>query len=89
MAAEAGMNLKVNTVVIPGVNDQQLEKIASEVRGRGAQIHNLIPLIPQGKFADVQAPSKMELSIFRHALNQIIPQMSHCQQCRADAIGLV
>lgn len=89
LAAEAGMNVKVNTVVIPGVNEQMLEEIAIEVKRRGARIHNLIPLIPQGKFADYQAPSRLQLTAIRGALGRIIPQMSHCQQCRADAIGLV
>ena len=89
MAAEAGMNVKVNPVVIPGINDHLLEQIAAEVKQRGAQIHNLLPLIPQGKFAGYQPPSKIELTAIRRTLGQIIPQMSHCQQCRADAIGLV
>lgn len=87
-ASEAGMIIKVNTVVIPGINDHLLYSLAQEI-SKIADIHNLMPLIPQGKFAHRMAPTKEEIVNYRGHLEQIIPQMSHCQQCRADAIGLV
>ena len=89
MAAEAGITIKVNTVVIPGLNDSGLEALAHEVKRRGAHLHNLVPLIPQGKFARRLSPEVDEMKEHRHKLAQILPQMTHCQQCRADAIGLV
>lgn len=89
MAVQAGLKLKVNTVVIPGVNDHLLDKIAREVKLRGVEIHNILPLIPQGRFAGYEAPSKSQIAGLRSALERIIPQMNHCQQCRADAVGLV
>lgn len=89
MAAQAGLIVKVNTVVIPGVNDHELETIAHTVKRKGAHLHNLLPLIPQGKFAHRPSPSPEEMRQHRKLLSPILPQMSHCQQCRADAIGLV
>ncbi|MDI6812159.1 MAG: radical SAM protein [Desulfitobacteriaceae bacterium] len=89
LAAQAGLIVKVNTVVIPGVNDQELEAIAHTVKGKGAHLHNLMPLIPQGKFAQRPSPSPGKMREYRKLLSPILPQMSHCQQCRADAIGLV
>jgi len=88
-ASKAGMTAKVNTVVIPGVNEHLLYSLALEVKKRGAHIHNLLPLIPQGKLAHKMAPTKELIKNYRSVLGSILPQMMHCQQCRADAIGLV
>lgn len=89
LAAKAGMTVKVNTVLIPGVNDQLLYSLGMEIKKRGAHIHNIMPLIPQGKLAHILAPTPEQLTNGRGSLGALLPQMTHCQQCRADAIGLV
>lgn len=89
LATEAGMIVKVNTVVMPDINDHFLYSLATEVKKRGAKIHNLLPLIPQAKLAHIPAPTKEQITYHRSILGSILPQMLHCQQCRADAIGLV
>lgn len=89
LASKAGMTVKVNTVLIPAVNDQLLYSLAMEIKKRGAHIHNVLPLIPQGKLAHIKAPTKELLTSSRSILGGILPQMQHCQQCRADAIGLL
>ncbi|HVJ49231.1 radical SAM protein [Desulfitobacterium sp.] len=89
LASEAGLTIKINTVVIPGLNDNGLEALAREVKQRGAHLLNLMPLIPQAKFAHRISPSRQELTELRQQLVPILPQMTHCQQCRADAIGLL
>lgn len=88
-AAQAGLLIKVNTVVIPGINDQELIAIARLVKQKGAHLHNLLPLIPQGKFANLSAPTRADVTIYQKQLSQFLPQMTHCQQCRADAIGIL
>lgn len=89
LASKAGLTIKVNTVLIPEVNDRLLYSLALEIKKRGAHIHNILPLIPQGKLAHKMAPSKDLMMNYRSLLGSILPQMLHCQQCRADAIGLV
>lgn len=88
-AAKAGLLVKVNTVVIPGINDQELLDIALLVKQKGVHLHNLLPLIPQGKFAKRPAPTRTDIRKYQQELSEVLPQMSHCQQCRADAIGIV
>lgn len=88
-AAEYGMTVKVNTVLIPGVNDSQVEPIAAEVKSLGATVMNVMPLIPQADFAGVAPPSAEHLESVRAANERVIGQFRHCRQCRADAIGLV
>jgi len=88
-AVDSGMTVKVNTVLIPGVNDHQVPLIAEKVKELGAFVMNVMPLIPQAKFAGVAPPSPDFLEQVRSANEQIIGQFRHCRQCRADAIGLI
>ncbi|AFM42894.1 putative Fe-S oxidoreductase [Desulfosporosinus acidiphilus SJ4] len=89
MAAAAGMTVKINTVIIPGINDKLLYSLGQEIKKRGAHIHNIVPLIPQAKLAHIKAPSKELIASCRRSMGAFLPQMEHCQQCRADAIGFL
>lgn len=88
-AVDFGMTVKVNTVLIPGLNDAQVPLIAEKVKELGAFVMNVMPLIPQAKFAGVAPPTPEQLEKVRSANEQIIGQFRHCRQCRADAIGLI
>jgi len=88
-AARFGMTIKVNTVFIPGVNEEQIPLIARRVRDLGAAVMNIMPLIPQAAFAGVVPPSTERLDEVRRANEQIIGQFKHCRQCRADAVGRI
>lgn len=88
-AAQYGMTIKVNTVLIPGVNEEQIPLIAEKVKSLGAFVMNVMPIIPQADFAGVTPPSPAELAAVRSANEKIIGQFKHCQQCRADAVGLI
>ncbi|MDR1917009.1 MAG: radical SAM protein [Synergistaceae bacterium] len=86
--SDLGMIVKVNSVLIPTVNDRHIEDIAREVKRAGASMHNIIPLIPQHEFADIHPPSCEELNRARDAAGRHIRQFRHCQHCRADACGV-
>jgi nitrogen fixation protein NifB len=89
MAAGFGMTVKVNTVLIPGLNRDQIPLIARKVKDLGAAVMNVMPLIPQADFSNVEPPSPEELAAVQAANERIIDQFRHCRQCRADAVGLV
>ena len=88
MAVEAGIIVKVNTVLIPGINSDGIVDVAREVKSRGAYIQNIMLLIPLGEFSDLRPPSCEELRKARHSCEKMIPQFRLCKQCRADAIGI-
>jgi len=88
-AGELGLTIKVNTVLVPGINDHQLPLIAERVKRLGAFVMNIMPLIPQAELAHIVPPSEAQLADVRRANEGIIGQFSHCKQCRADAIGLI
>ena len=88
-AGELGMTIKVNSVLIPGINDLQIPLIASRVKELGAFVMNIMPIIPQSDLAHVTPPTEEYLQSIRSANEGIIGQFAHCKQCRADAIGLI
>ena len=89
LAAARGMTVKVNTVLIPGVNDREVSQIAMKVKELGATVMNVLPLIPQADFAEVAPPTPEYLEEIRTSNAGIIGQFKHCRQCRADAIGII
>jgi nitrogen fixation protein NifB len=88
-AASFGMTIKVNTVLIPGVNDGQISLVAEKVKALGAFVMNVMPIIPQADFAAITPPTPEELAVVQAANEKIIGQFKHCRQCRADAVGLI
>lgn len=87
-ATKAGIVVKVNTVLIPQINDNEIEDIAKAIQMRGAFRYNIIPLIPQGKFSDMKEPTCEEIDYARCTAEKHIEVFRHCAHCRADAIGI-
>ncbi|MGC9443910.1 MAG: nitrogenase cofactor biosynthesis protein NifB [Candidatus Methanospirareceae archaeon] len=79
--------IKVNTVLIPTVNDTHVIEIAKTVRELGVYIQNIMPIIPQYKFEHITPPTPQEKKAVQDACSNYIMQMTHCRQCRSDAIG--
>ena len=82
------ITVKVNTVLVIGINDQHIEKIAKTVKEAGASIYNIIPLIPQHELKDYPAPTCAQIDGARLLAQKYIDVFRHCQRCRADAIGI-
>ncbi len=86
-AVRAGMIIKINTVLVPGVNETDIPLIAERAGNLGAYIMNILPLIPQAEFKHLSRPDRAALEAMRERCRPSIRQMSHCRQCRADACG--
>ncbi|MDQ0204508.1 radical SAM protein [Pectinatus haikarae] len=87
-AAETGMTIKVNTVLVNEINRFHIKDIAKAVSERGAAIYNIIPLIPQHKLRDLSVPGCIDIETVRHEAGKYIDVFRHCQHCRADAVGV-
>lgn len=93
LATEAGLLVKINSVLIPGITDKGLGKLAKEVKQQGAFLHNVMPLISAPEHGtyfglkNVRGPNEAEVLTARVAAGNDMKQMTHCQQCRADAVG--
>jgi nitrogen fixation protein NifB len=93
---EADILCKVNSVMIPGVNDQHLVEVDEEIRKRGAFLHNIMPLISapeHGTYFGLngqRGPTPKELKALQdQCADSNMKMMRHCRQCRADAVGLL
>jgi nitrogen fixation protein NifB len=86
--AAAGTVIKVNTVLIPEINGEHIPEIARAVGDAGAAMYNIIPLIPQHRFAELEAPTCAQIDEAREKAGAYVDVFRHCQHCRADAIGI-
>ncbi|RLW69652.1 MAG: nitrogenase cofactor biosynthesis protein NifB, partial [gamma proteobacterium symbiont of Stewartia floridana] len=95
MLTDRGILVKVNSVMIPGVNDQHLEEVSKVVKEQGAFLHNVMPLIAEaehGTFYGVmgqRGPTHDELQTLQDKCAGDMNMMRHCRQCRADAVGML
>jgi len=86
-----GLVVKVNTIIMPGVNEDHILDVAKKVSGLGADIMNLMPLVPVkgSAFEEIPPPDALTTARLRLQCGQFLPQMSHCARCRADAVGYI
>jgi nitrogen fixation protein NifB len=95
MLTARGILVKVNSVMIPGVNDAHLAEVSKVVKSKGAFLHNVMPLIAEpehGTFYGLMgqaSPTPEELQTLQDACSGDMNMMRHCRQCRADAVGLL
>ncbi len=87
--ANSDIIVKVNTIVIPGVNDHHLGDIARTVHRWGADIMNCMPLkpTPGTPFEHILEPTPAEIAEYQRQAGKHINQMTHCTRCRSDACG--
>jgi nitrogen fixation protein NifB len=95
MLTARGILVKVNSVLIPGVNDEDLIAVNRAVKARGAFLHNIMPLISEPEhgthygLTGQREPTAQELKTLQDACEGGTQLMRHCRQCRADAVGLL
>ncbi len=90
-----GLAVKVNTIMIPGMNTidgcAPIRAVAEKARELGVDLMNVMALKPtEGTaFADLPEPTHAEVAAARVGIDHLVPQMTHCRRCRADAVGLL
>jgi nitrogen fixation protein NifB len=95
MLTERGILCKVNSVMIPGVNERHLVAVNKAVKARGAFLHNIMPLISAPEHGTVfglagqPGPTAQELKALQDDCEGEMKMMRHCRQCRADAVGML
>jgi nitrogen fixation protein NifB len=95
MLTARGILTKINSVMIPGINDEHLVEVNRWVKERGAFLHNVMPLISDPAhgthfgLTGQRGPRAMELKALQDKLEGGAKLMRHCRQCRADAVGLL
>jgi len=88
---ETPILVKVNTIVLPGINDSEIATVAVEAHAAGAEIMNTMAMVPVPgtPFESLGEPQPEMMQNARLTAGKELPQMSHCARCRADACGFV
>jgi nitrogen fixation protein NifB len=85
------ITVKVNTIIIPGVNDEHIGEVAKEMAAMGVSYMNALPVYPAHDtvFENLSEPDAATVARIRREAGAYLAQMEHCTRCRADAAGLL
>lgn len=86
--SDLGVIVKINSVLIPGINNKHIKEIARVTRELGASILNIISLIQQNELSYLEAPTCLMLDKYRGEAGEYLDVFKHCKHCRADACGV-
>ena len=95
LLTERGILVKANSVLIPGINDKDLPNVAKKLKEMNVFLHNIMPLLSKPEFGTkfglegVPSATDQETMAVQEACGMDMKLMSHCRQCRADAVGLI
>ncbi|MDR2673628.1 MAG: radical SAM protein [Opitutaceae bacterium] len=88
---ERGIVVKINTIIMPGINDQHIEDVAKRMAELKVDIMNCMAFLPVAGagFENIPPPDGALVAGTRLRAGRHVPQMTHCARCRADAVGLI
>jgi nitrogen fixation protein NifB len=86
-----GLAVKINTIVVPGVNDASIGETAAAMAALGADTINCMPLLPVegSEFGALARPDHELMQMVRWLAGRHMPTVNHCGRCRADASGII
>lgn len=88
---EYGITAKINSIIIPGINDRHVTDVAKKVSELGADIFNALPYYKTEEtvFENLPEPHPAMVTAIQQETARYLPQMKHCARCRADAVGII
>ncbi|MCM1566873.1 MAG: radical SAM protein [Dehalobacter sp. 4CP] len=88
---EYGVLVKINIVMIEGINDDHVPEVVKKMKELGVFTTNIMPFIPVkgSPFENRTATDTKSILKMRLQCGKFMRQMSHCKQCRADAVGML
>jgi len=86
-----GFTVKVNTVILPGINDQHVPTLAKHLSQFKVDRMNCIPVLTNENsfFDEVTPPTTEHMDDIRKIAALYVPLMTHCNRCRSDAAGIL
>ena len=83
----AGLTVKVNATVYPGVNAEHLVEVAKTAAGLDADLMALIPFKPAGAEGEPEAPTPELMDAVRGLAGEHLRVMPAFQACGRDLVG--
>jgi nitrogen fixation protein NifB len=86
-----GIMVKVNSILLPGINGDHINRVAREMAAMDVDLFNCMPYYPNAgsEFEHLAEPDAQTVERVRQAAGRHVRQMRHCTRCRADAVGLL
>jgi nitrogen fixation protein NifB len=86
-----GIEVKINSILIPGINEGHIREVARTCGGLGADVISCIPLTPLAEtaFASFPEPGKTMLFKTRSQAAKHLDLMSPCSRYGRDVAGLL
>jgi nitrogen fixation protein NifB len=86
-----GIMVKVNSIILPGVNEDHIEAVARRMAELKVDLFNAMPYYPNAgsDFEHLTEPDPATVEAIRKSAAVHVKQMRHCTRCRADAVGLL
>ncbi|HEX2955512.1 MAG TPA: radical SAM protein [Chitinispirillaceae bacterium] len=84
-----GITVKINSIIVPGINEVHIPVVAQKMAELGADVMNCLPLNPvEGTaFESIGKPDHEMMQKVRWEVSSHMKVVRHCQMCRADAAG--
>lgn len=88
---DRGIIVKINSIILPGINEDHIEAVARKMSELGVDLFNCMPYYPNAgsEFEHLAEPSSQTVNTVRAAAGRHVKQMRHCTRCRSDAAGLL
>ena len=87
-AVAASMFVKVNTVLVEGLNDGHMSVLARSLAEVGAGMMNIMPVAPPHSRSGLTPPEGEKVENLRTECEEYLPQFRLCRQCRSDSAGI-
>jgi nitrogen fixation protein NifB len=88
LAHQNNLVIKINTVLVPSINDGHVGEVARQAKDWGADLLNIIPLIPGNELKHLPEPTLAEKEAAEKQASKYLPVKQNCRRCRADACGI-
>ena len=86
-----GIIVKINSIILPGINDDHIPAVAEKMKDLGVDLFNCMPYYPNegSEFEYLAEPDTETINRIRKESEKYVKQMRHCTRCRSDACGLL
>lgn len=86
-----GFTVKVNSVVLPGINDTHIPELARTLGSLHVDRLNCIPVMRNENafFENIEIPTADFMADLQAQVAPYVKVMAHCQRCRSDAAGML
>jgi len=95
LALDLGMVVKINSVLIKDINEDELPRLSKKLQELGVFLHNIMPHLCEPQFGTkfakmgLKSTTQKELREVQERCGNSVNLMKHCSQCRSDAVGLL